>query len=152
VAQPLRTPDRRVAERAEDGPREANRKEPAMRPPHAELRRRGFRGHRTGRSIVLLACIGVALALGAVARSAAGPGPSFAAAKLYATGAAPDVLTLGDLNGDGKSDLVTGNLSSAVSVLLNRGNGSFETRRNYKTDDDPASLAIGDLNGDGKGD
>ncbi len=49
----------------------------------------------------------VALVLGAVARSAAGPAPSFAAAKRYATGAQPFVLTLGDLNGDGKSDLVT---------------------------------------------
>jgi len=94
----------------------------------------------------------VALVLGAVARSAAGPAPSFAAAKRYATGARPFVLTLGDLNDDGKPDLVTGNLSSAVSVLLNRGHGSFETWHSYKTDDDPASLAIADLNGDGKAD
>ena len=43
-----------------------------MRPPHTEPRRRGFSGHRTGRSIMFLACIGVALVFGAVARSAAG--------------------------------------------------------------------------------
>jgi hypothetical protein len=62
-------------------------------------------------------------------------------------------MAVGDLNADGKPDLVTGNYgASTVSVLLNRGEGTFESRRNYTTDDSPASLAIADLNGDGKPD
>src|SRR5436309_14264410 len=93
-----------------------------MRPPHAELRRRGFSGHRTGRSIVLLACIGVALALGAVARSAGGPAPSFAAAKSYATGKSPDAIKLAAVNGDSRRDVVTTTIYARTgSVRMDRG-------------------------------
>jgi predicted NUDIX family NTP pyrophosphohydrolase len=96
---------------------------------------------------LLLACIGFALALGAVARSAAGPAPSFAAAKSYATGKRPVSLAIADLNGDSKPDVVTAN--GTVSVLLNRGDGSFQAKRDYATTG-AISVAIGDLNGDGK--
>jgi hypothetical protein len=41
---------------------------------------------------------------------------------------------------------------NTVSVLRNRGDGSFEARLNYGTGRGPASVAIGDLNGDGKPD
>jgi hypothetical protein len=84
-----------------------------------------------------------------VARSAAGPAPSFAAAKSYPTGKGPGGITTGDLNGDGKPDLVTANSGETVSVLLNRGDGTFEPKRNYATPS-RGSLAIADLNGDGK--
>ena len=60
---------------------------------------------RAGASAILLACMAAALMLGAVARSAAGPAPSFAAAKTYATGARPFVLTLGDLNDDQREEI-----------------------------------------------
>jgi len=39
-----------------------------------------------------------------------------------------------------------------VSVLLNKGDGSFQTRREYRTARGPKSVAIGDLNGDAKPD
>src|SRR5436309_5953651 len=121
-----------------------------MRPPHAELRRRGFSGHRTGRSIVLLACIGVALALGAVARSAGGPTPSFAAAKSYATGKGPISVAVADLNGDGRRDMVTTNIYARTgSVLLNKGRGAFGARRDYATGHDPSEVVVSDVNGDG---
>jgi FG-GAP-like repeat len=98
-------------------------------------------------SAVLLACVGVALALGVVASSAPAPAPSFAVPKEYATGDGPDALASGDLNGDGKLDVVTAN-DKTISVLLNRGDGSFQARRNYRA---PGSHpAIGDLNGDRK--
>lgn len=58
---------------------------------------------------------------------------------------------IGDLNGDGKPDLATANNDpSTVSVLLNRGDGSFRGRRDYDTGVSPHTVAIGDLNGDRK--
>jgi FG-GAP-like repeat/PASTA domain/FG-GAP repeat len=79
---------------------------------------------------------------------------SFQAKRDYATGGASSVA-IGDLNGDGKPDLVAARrcfpcARSGVSVLLNRGDGSFQTSLDYPTDDFGSdSVAIGDLNGDG---
>ena len=98
-------------------------------------------------SVVLLACVGVALALGVVASSAPAPAPSFAEPKENPTGDGPDALAMGDLNGDGKPDLVTAN-GKVISVLLNRGDGSFQARRDARAGG--GALAVGDLNGDGK--
>jgi hypothetical protein len=53
-------------------------------------------------------------------------------------------LALGDLNRDGRQDVVTG----GVSVLLNDGDGTF-TEREYDARGSN-SIALGDLNGDGK--
>ena len=39
-----------------------------------------------------------------------------------------------------------------MSVLLNRGDGSFRAKRDDATGRGPISVAIGDLNGDGKPD
>jgi FG-GAP-like repeat/PASTA domain len=99
-------------------------------------------------SAVLLACVGLALMLGVVvASSAPAPAPSFAEPKNYGTGPGPDALAIGELNGDGRPDLVTAN-GKAISVLLNGGDGSFQARRDYRARG--TDLAIGDLNGDGK--
>jgi hypothetical protein len=69
----------------------------------------------------------------------------------------PVSASVADLNGDGRPDLVTidddVNYSGVgVSVLLNRGDGSFGSRRDYRAGGDLASIAIGDLNGDGRPD
>jgi uncharacterized repeat protein (TIGR03803 family) len=69
----------------------------------------------------------------------------------YATGNYPLSVAMGDLNGDGKTDLVVANSdSNTVSVLLGNGNGTFQTQTSYATAANPSSVAIGDLNGDGK--
>jgi len=80
---------------------------------------------------------------------------SFRAKRDYAAGRAaglaPFSVAIGDLNGDSKPDLVaayTG--ASKVSVLANRGDGSFQPELDYRTGRGPSSVAIGDLNGDGK--
>lgn len=59
---------------------------------------------------------------------------------------------MGDLNGDGAQDLVAvnpGNGSAALSVLLNRGNGTFDERHDYGTEKGPNAVALADLDCDG---
>ena len=74
----------------------------------------------------------------------------------FRTGGGPFSVAIGDLNGDGKLDLATANEdnpdANTASVLLNRGDGSFQARREYGTGDDPSSVVIGDVDGDGKPD
>ena len=80
----------------------------------------------------------------------------FATKADYPTGTIPYSVAIGDLDGDGKSDLVVPNYSSAtVSVLRNTGSAgspSFATKVDYPTGTNPQSVAIGDLDGDGKPD
>jgi hypothetical protein len=61
-------------------------------------------------------------------------------------------VAIGDLNGDGKPDLVVANSDGYdnISVLLGNGDGTFQTRINYAVGSVPYSVALGDLNSDGK--
>lgn len=71
----------------------------------------------------------------------------------YPTGDFPNAVVLGDLNGDGKPDLVTANyFPDTVSVLLGNGDGTFKAKVDYFTGPNCSSVAIGDVNGDGKPD
>lgn len=71
----------------------------------------------------------------------------------YASGDAgpgPVSLTTADLNGDGFIDIVTaGGSAGTVSVLLNRGDGSFAAPVSYTTGGDITAVAVADFNGDG---
>ncbi len=62
--------------------------------------------------------------------------------------------TIGDIDGDGKLDIVVGNFNvNKVSVFRNTstvGNISFATRQDFTTDQGPQYESIGDLDGDGK--
>ncbi len=73
-----------------------------------------------------------------------------------ATGGNPYTVTAGDIDGDGKPDLVTANrTTNDVSVLRNTGTPgsfSFAAKLDFATGTGPTSVAIGDIDGDGKPD
>ena len=82
---------------------------------------------------------------------------SFAAQVDFATGKGPRSVAMGDLDGDGKTDLVvTNQYSDMVSVIRNTATsgsivkGSFADKVDFTTGTQPASVALGDLDGDGK--
>jgi hypothetical protein len=100
---------------------------------------------------VLLACIGVALALGVGALSASARAPSFARSILGTDDSV--AVAIGDLDGDGRADIVTANYNpESISVGLNRGGGRFGNGGEYRVGGLARSVAIGDVNGDGKPD
>ncbi|MBI1817937.1 MAG: VCBS repeat-containing protein [Deltaproteobacteria bacterium] len=68
---------------------------------------------------------------------------------------APAGVTVGDLNGDQKLDIVSANnASDDISVLINNGDGTFAAALNLGTGftSFPESVRIADFNGDGKAD
>nr|NCR65247.1 hypothetical protein [Microcystis aeruginosa LL11-07] len=78
---------------------------------------------------------------------------SFGTATNFSVGSGPLSVTVGDFNGDGKSDLAVANRNSNnVSVLLGTGTGSFGTATNFTVGSGPFSVTVGDFNGDGKSD
>ena len=79
------------------------------------------------------------------------PPVSFLPAVNYSVGSHPYTVVVGDFNGDGKPDLAVANQgSNNVSVLLGKGDGTFQAAVNYVTGIEPYSVAVGDFNGDGK--
>ncbi len=67
----------------------------------------------------------------------------------YGVGFDPRDVAAGDLNNDGRPELVSANeLSDDISVLINNGDGTFQAEVVYAVGDTPRSLAIGKLNND----
>jgi hypothetical protein len=99
-----------------------------------------------------LVCIAILLSLSAFA-SAADP---FRAFQIYGTGgAAAGPIAIADVNGDGKPDLLVGNIGTvnslgSVGVLLGNGDGTFQPVKTYPVDGyNVLSLAVVDINKDG---
>ncbi len=93
-----------------------------------------------------------------VRRNTSTPGSiSFATKIDFSTGGTPSSVAIGDVDGDGKPDLVTSNAAASantVSVLRNTTAGtiSFGTKVDFATGPIPRSVAIGDVDGDGNPD
>jgi len=80
---------------------------------------------------------------------------SYAPPLAYATAKGPLAVALGDLTGDGKADLALVASNDAdedylLSVLVNRGDGTFAPRHDYPTGALPSTLAIADVDVDGR--
>ena len=76
---------------------------------------------------------------------------NFGAATSYPVGASPSGITLGDFNGDGKVDIAVANSGSGnVSLLLAKGDGTFQPAVNVSAGQIPWALVATDLNGDGR--
>lgn len=84
--------------------------------------------------------------------------PSFAPQQVFATGTNPRSVTIADVNGDGRPDIIVANrASNTVSVLLNTTAvgatiPSFAAQQIFSTGANPFSVATADVNGDGKPD
>ena len=75
-------------------------------------------------------------------------------ARRFAAGDSPYTVAVGDFNGDGKQDIAVANIgyngAPSISILLGRGDGTFENARNFPSNDQPTKIVAVDLNGDGK--
>lgn len=60
----------------------------------------------------------------------------------------PAYVVVADFNGDGKPDLAIANEANPMSVLLNKGDGTFLAGGSYDASGNPNWLAAGDFNGD----
>jgi len=78
----------------------------------------------------------------------------FAPAVNYGAGSNPGFVAVGDFKEDGVPDLAVANTnlfgtgSSSVSVLLGKGDGTFDAAVNYGVGRNPRSIAVGDFNAD----
>ncbi len=84
--------------------------------------------------------------------------PTFAANVDFPTGMSPRTVATGDVNGDGKPDLVIVNdYSNSISVLLNTTSPgattpTFAAKADFATPTSASSASVTDVNGDGKPD
>jgi hypothetical protein len=93
------------------------------------------------------------------AASTASPGGLFRPYVTFPVGSWPEAVAIGDLNGDGRSDvaLVTSYYfdpanDHSLHVFLQDGSGGFSPRVKYPVGGSPETVDVGDVNGDGRDD
>jgi hypothetical protein len=75
---------------------------------------------------------------------------SFGPGTHYSAGPGPRAVALGDLNHDGRPDLVVANSgSNTITVRINQGGGSFGAGTSFATGTSPVHVALADLDSDG---
>ena len=80
---------------------------------------------------------------------------SFQAAQFFPAGVGPSGVAIADVNHDGIADLVVANQGdlpyqdSGMSVLLGKGDGTFEAARSWQAGSAYVAVAVGDFNRDG---
>jgi hypothetical protein len=93
----------------------------------------------------------LATALAPFRAQVASPYPPLFKQTKYAVGAGPASIVVADFNGDGKPDIAAANRgSSTVSILINNGDGTFQTHVDYATGNSPSQVVAGDFNNDSK--
>jgi hypothetical protein len=125
-----------------------------MTPPQAQHRETSHVrfGRRPG---VLLCALGAALCLVVASAASSASGPTFRSKLFF--GASMDAgaasVTVGDVNADGRPDVLAANgyPDDSVSVELNQGHDDFKLR-NYSLASAASCVALAELNGDGKPD
>jgi hypothetical protein len=80
---------------------------------------------------------------------------SFQVAQNYAVGSTPSSVAAADFNGDGILDLAVANSAyfygrSNITILLGKGDGTFQTAREYDLLGGANAVAVADLNHDGQ--
>ncbi|MCR8561679.1 VCBS repeat-containing protein [Mucilaginibacter sp. BJC16-A38] len=76
----------------------------------------------------------------------------------FTTGSNPLALTICDIDGDGRPDVITSNGDKTISILSSTAvnnvisSSSFGAKYDLATGDNPLSIATGDIDGDGKPD
>jgi VCBS repeat protein/PASTA domain-containing protein len=68
------------------------------------------------------------------------------------TDAPTQAVAVADLDSDGKPDIASVGGRQTVSVLRNRGDGTFLPAREYESGASPQAIAVGDVNGDSRPD
>lgn len=76
---------------------------------------------------------------------------TFNARSGYTTALDPWSVAAGDINNDGRIDIISGNYTASnISVLLGNGDGTFQAKTDVSTHANPRSVTIADFNNDKK--